>query len=394
MISSEPWYHIPVLPKKTPHHAIIIGGGLAGTSVAYYLAKAGWNITLIDQDTIASQTSGNRAAILMPLITHHQDTLGKLYFKGYMEALEHLKTLNFAWHPCGVVDLNQDHAAQPIENTCIPQRYMELIEYNGRKAYYFKNGGVVDMESLCQAQLEAFKDRITVISHQAIASITEHNGSWHVCNEVQEMIAQSSIIIVANNQQVTKFEQLDWLPLQKTKGQLSILPTELKNISHVLIDKGYITPFLGEGHHIGSTYEGNEALEVTIQGHKHNLSQISTFFEGDLSLIDPESLKGRVAYRSAVPDRRAVVGPVPNYHSFCRDYAGLTRGQRFTSEDQSTFHNGLYVSTAHGSRGLTSCIYGAKLLSEMITGKNPDPIHQVLLPTRFIVRALKRRNSL
>lgn len=47
-------------------HCIVIGSGVIGTACAYYVAKIGWKVTVIDQTTFASQCSHGNCGLLSP----------------------------------------------------------------------------------------------------------------------------------------------------------------------------------------------------------------------------------------------------------------------------------------------------------------------------------------
>jgi tRNA 5-methylaminomethyl-2-thiouridine biosynthesis bifunctional protein len=59
--------------------------------------------------------------------------------------------------------------------------------------------------------------------------------------------------------------------------------------------------------------------------------------------------------------------------------------------------DGLFVNTAHGSRGLTSTPLAAELLASQLCGE-PLPLtprlHRALSPARFIIRDLCRNRNL
>ena len=59
-----------------PHQAKVevIGGGIAGCSTAYHLAKNGWNTVLIERDVLTSGTTWHAAGMVTQLGTTPQIT--------------------------------------------------------------------------------------------------------------------------------------------------------------------------------------------------------------------------------------------------------------------------------------------------------------------------------
>jgi D-amino-acid dehydrogenase len=54
---------------KIPHsseHVVIIGGGVIGTVTAYYLARKGWRVTLLEQDILGHGSSWGNCGLLLP----------------------------------------------------------------------------------------------------------------------------------------------------------------------------------------------------------------------------------------------------------------------------------------------------------------------------------------
>ena len=56
------------MPSKTD--VLIVGGGLAGTAAAYYLAKAGAKVTLIERHDLNTMASGCNAGSIHAQIPH------------------------------------------------------------------------------------------------------------------------------------------------------------------------------------------------------------------------------------------------------------------------------------------------------------------------------------
>src|SRR5438105_13145939 len=52
---------------ETTTDVVIVGGGVIGCAIAYYLSKAHVSVTVVERDEIGSQASGAAAGLLAPL---------------------------------------------------------------------------------------------------------------------------------------------------------------------------------------------------------------------------------------------------------------------------------------------------------------------------------------
>ncbi|MBT4521527.1 MAG: hypothetical protein HOC23_16125, partial [Halieaceae bacterium] len=79
--------------------------------------------------------------------------------------------------------------------------------------------------------------------------------------------------------------------------------------------------------------------------------------------------------------------------AFLNRYAGLRHNARASIAAAGDYIPGLYVSTAHGSRGLTSAPLAGEVLASIICCE-PPPLSRELLraiaPARFLIRDLGR----
>ena len=82
------------------------------------------------------------------------------------------------------------------------------------------------------------------------------------------------------------------------------------------------------------------------------------------------------------------MGAVPQWHAFVEDFADLRNNARQVISRKGRVVPGLYLSTAHGSRGLSSTPLAAELLASMICNEPPPlsrELCRALSPARFIV---------
>ncbi|MFT6887829.1 MAG: dimethylglycine dehydrogenase, partial [Paracoccaceae bacterium] len=95
---------------KTHARAVIVGGGAVGASIAYHLAKAGWDTVLLERDELTSGSTWH-AAGLLPLFnmsfatSHIHDHSVKLY-----KRLEAETGLNPGFSVVGNLRMAQTHA--------------------------------------------------------------------------------------------------------------------------------------------------------------------------------------------------------------------------------------------------------------------------------------------
>ena len=136
-----------------------------------------------------------------------------------------------------------------------------------------------------------------------------------------------------------------------------------------------------------------------MRDHQGNLSALARAvpaWQGILAQQDPAALRGRVGFRCASPDYLPLVGPVPDRAAFLRDFAGLRSNARQVIALRGQYLPGLFLSTAHGSRGLTSTPLAAELLASQICAEPPPlsrELGRALAPARFIIRDLCRNRN-
>lgn len=383
--------------ERHNQHIAIIGAGLSGTSAAFYLAKEGYEVTIIDSASQeASASSSNASAILMPLVTKNSDILGKWYSAGYVFALDHLSEVQAKerniFYQCGVISSDPKYTQLPSDTLCIPSNYVEVIDYHDSKALYFKDGGVVNIQALCSLQLEIVNKSLTKRLHCSVDQIKyiENSQKWHVLSDQCSTIGHFDHVVIANGIGVGHMAQTDWLPMVPVKGQMTYYTKRIPSINHVLVHHGFITPYLDslQAHAIGATYH-RHVIEtaVTDDDHQENIRRIAR----SNVIYDKKDVYGWSQLRYTMPDRRAVVGAIVNKDLYINTHQSLKHGIKPNVDITTCYYPNLYVSTGHGSRGLTSAILSGFYISQMICGYADSlEFRDILRPHRFLERQLKR----
>ena len=89
-----------------------------------------------------------------------------------------------------------------------------------------------------------------------------------------------------------------------------------------------------------------------------------------------------------------MVGALPVYDDFCQCYVEFNHGKQV--DEVPVYHQGLYVSLGHGSKGFCYAPLAAEIIAAELNHE-PYPVAERVLnalnPARFWVKALKRRQT-
>jgi len=423
--SRRPDRHTPPAERR----AIVIGAGIAGSTTAYALAAAGWQVTVLEAaDEAATGASGNIAGVLRPLPSADDNRLSRLTRAGYLATRALLGQLPDArWAACGVMHLGREpiHEAQQrraVEQLGWPSELLRFVERDEASrmlgwpvdtgGWFFPAGGWVQPPSLCHAALAAFPERITVryatpvhslqrcpstvipvqAGIQKCASSSDAKTgtileNWQALAADGTVLAEAPVLIVAGGHAAPRFAQLAWLPQRAARGQVSHLPTEATpELPHVVCKLGYAMPAVDGLRLIGATLQsGDTDPALRSIDHQENLARLNLSLPGFAAGVDATTLAGRVGFRPMSPDRLPIVGPVP-------DPAAASPNTRLHNLPRQP---GLWCVQGFGARGIVWSALMADLLLSRLEGE-PLPLESDLVdacdPGRFVLKAA-RRNS-
>ena len=390
-------------PPPAERRAIVIGAGIAGSTVAYRLAAGGWQVTVLEQALAPGQgASGNLAGMLRPLPSPDDNRISRLTRAGYLATRALLQSLPAArWSPCGVLHLARDtgHEAQQrrtVETLGLPPEVVQFVAAGAAGAllqwpvetggWWFPGGGWVQPPSLCRAALAAFPERITVRCVVAVDRLERPKTNWQALAADGSVLAEAPVVVMASGVAAPHFSQFAWLPQIAARGQVSHLPASATPPLEIVVCRhGYATPAVDGQCLIGATLSlDDDETGERLADHRDNLAQLELTLPGFAAAIDPGQLAGRVGFRPLSPDRLPIVGPVP---------AGVAAGVN------SRLHSlprlpGLWCAQGYGTRGITWSALMADLLVSRIEG-DPLPLERDLVdaldPGRFLVRGARRQ---
>ena len=412
-----PWF---AWPRHTgQRRALVLGGGIAGAAAAAALAQRGWAVILLEQKaTLADGASGNAQGVLHTKLSPHLTPLTRLLLSGYAYSLRQLPRQLRAgedWDACGIVqqsfdaDEAQRHAGlaalglpeallRPVDAAQASTLAGVALPHGG---LWFAQGGWVHPPAWVR-QLAATPG-VEVCCGADIVAL-EHYGEQWQARAADGRQWQAPVVVVANAHQAGQFSQLAHLPIKPIRGQVSHAPATEASLAlrAVVCGESYISPARHGRHCFGATFRFQaEQLAVTVEEHQENLDKLAALSPDGWRRLGGEALSaqaldGRSGWRATTPDYLPLVGPVADAAAFADAYPAPERcGPRQPGPD-APWLPGLYVSLAHGSRGLVTAPLAGELLAAMLNHEPaplPQPLLDALHPNRFLWRAQKRRHA-
>lgn len=382
--------------------ALVIGAGVAGTSVAERLAARGWRVAVIDEaDGPGQGASGNKAGVFRPLPSLDDNRLARITRAGFLYGLRHLERLARAghaprWEACGVLHLGRDAKQEGKMRAVVdahqpPADYLRFVsrEEAGQLAgwpveaggWWFPGGGWIQPPTLCTANLAAGGEAIDRRFGLRLARLERSGGEWVALDPAGAEIARAPVAILANGVGIRALPEAASLPVRPARGQVSHLPAEPASAPRVVVCRlGYVSPEVDGLRCAGATFiADDEGSELREAEHRENMQKLDFILPGFAAPFDPGSLAGRVGFRPASPDRLPMVGAVP----------AVERAERDTPLGAIPRQPGLYAVSGFGARGLVWASLAGELLASQLNGE-PLPLARDLVdamdPARYLLK--------
>ncbi len=408
--TDKPWFS----PAKHHHPektAIVVGGGLAGCSAAYGLARRGWQVTLLEQhDTLASEASGNPQGVLYAKLSPDNTPLSQFILHGYQHTLATLTALDQKqlWQACGVMQLALDTRTEQRYQALDAQHPNDLLQYLNKQqlsdisglsidypGLFFPRAGWVRPPLFCQAL--ASHANIRLQTNTAVYDIEPLKPGWLIKTNQGELTSKT--LIIAQGVTSHRFSCLDHLPLKTIRGQITQVQATAKSqqLATCVNGEGYIAPAIAGYHTLGATFDINDTgSDIRAADHDKNLAMQARCFPAMYQALGAEQIVitgGRIGFRGTTPDYLPMVGPIVDRQRFMAIYAPLRKNCKQPLDVSPEYLDGLYISAGHGSRGMISCPIAGEILGTMINDEPnilPKPLLEAIHPSRFLLRDLIR----
>lgn len=322
---------------QRPETLAVIGGGIAGASLARAARAEGLAVTVIDDpDSVAA--SGNPAALVTPAL----DAGGGPRAALHAQALARAATLYEA-QPGAVIAREVLQLATTERDTV---RFAKVAEQD-----LFEPGAmrVVDAGLAMATSLVIEPSIVTSawsgeVVRRRVAQLERDGDGWRLLDAGGDLILRADRVALAGG--IATADRLP-LPLKPVRGQASWTRAQAPAPTAF---GGYAIPTRA-GVLFGATHDrGDTATDVRSEDHARNLDTLSKGLPDLASALADKAVEGRAAIRATTPDRMPLAG-----------IGG----------------DGVLVLTGLGSRGF--CL--APLLAEHLVAKmlnRPSPLPRIL----------------
>ena len=401
-------------PQK---NALVIGAGMAGCAISAALAQRGWQITIIEQnDTLASEASGNPNAILMPRLSVDHDTQSQLTLLGYLHTIRYLNELQnesnaFSWHQCSAIQIPRDDFQWQRMNTIASQESLPtslLQSISNLKAselsqcavshdgWHIPLAGWLRPSDFCKAIIEKHADNINIIYNTKVLSLNNDCDVWTAYDSNENEIYSTDTAIIANAYSAKQFQQTHWCELHAKRGQITLIPESECNVqpSTILCADAYVTPATSGKIILGASFISDETnIDIRQAEHADTIQKVKKIIP-ELKIKNTDKLKGRAAIRAVSSDRLPIVGSVAKEIEFEGNFKQAALGSAREKYPAPQSHQGLYLATGFGSRGLAWIPICTETLA-CVLNNEPSPLkkslQQAIHPNRFLMKQLIKR---
>lgn len=429
-----PWF-APTHPISKKSKIAIIGGGIAGLSLANSLKIRGFIPTIFESAVEAGSVgSGNAAGLVQPRLTAANSLDGQFNAMAFLHATRRYSGRALGpevWlDKRGVLQLARNAEEEKrfqrlIRESRLPANIMQLLSPKEasdvaqieieNSALYFPTGGCINPKSLVLEMANAFKKSNQFKNNHLIKNLEFQDNGWILSGSTGEenFTTEKFDAAVLANGPFANQTWPDWdIPLHAKRGQVNhFLATDKSSpLACALAFDGYISPAYevdGEMVHIsGASYanfDQNPKPEERgrtanwrrlLEEDQKEISDNINIHLDHLGLHETSDTKeGRAGLRATVPDHLPILGPIPDHGFYEKHYDDLHHGKHVSRYPEGQMVQGLYCLTGLGSRGVQTSPLLCEALADLMTGEPCAlPIDQLaaLHPARFQIRTLKK----
>lgn len=351
---------------------IVIGGGVAGCSIAYFLSLEGKKVAIVEQNNICSGASFAAGAFINPVMGR-PSRFKKFSDDAFAFSIDYFSSyFSDIFNQCGtyllpkveksVEEFLETGKYNGFDSLYISSEELDFLKpYTARYgAYFCKSAGVISPKIFCTkiTQLCDIYEHTTVDVINVLP-----DGSCDVSGVRGERVILSTgaNVSLLGEEYLKKSIVGLWGQKIELRGDFDLK----SNISgEVLISTATDGAFA-----VGATYiRAQEPLAITKEATDELVCEASKIV--DMKNVDFKCAKGGL--RSTSIDHFPIVGRVINSISMLSKFPQLEHGRKL-KPDQIEYLPNLYIFSGHTSKAFSVAFMCGYLFKEYLCGKSPLP---------------------
>ena len=283
------------LPREAK--VVVIGGGIAGCSTAYHLAKKGWNTVLIERDVLTSGTTWHAAGMVTQLGTTPQITKIRKYSVKFYNELKKITGQDTSFRQSGTINI-----------ATTKSRMQEYFRQKSMSKIFDLNIDLIDRNK--------FKSLYPIAKYKDVI------GGLYIPEDGQAdpQILTQTIALAAKKAGVRIFEKCKLEKILKRGNQIRGVKTNKGKIDceYVVLCAGMWSRQIGEAAGVSVPLYPNEHFYMITENYKDLPDSLPTFRDPDTFLYMREYHK-KIMIGIFEPNAKNAfkkTGKVPNNFSF------------------------------------------------------------------------------
>lgn len=365
---------------------VVVGGGVVGCAVAWFLAREGLDVTLVERQDVASEASGAAAGMLAPIVEAHEEgpflefgLRSLATFPALVDELRERTGIDAEYEPSGLLRIACDDTdaarlrVRAARGAALGLAWLEADELRDLEpglagtppgAVWSPREGHLRSAPLTRAFARAAAlCGTSVRTRRAVVKLERTGSRVTGVRTADERIPAAVVVVCAGASTpecLAGVGAAALAPVEPVRGQLLTLVSPRPG-PRSIVWRGsiYLVPKRDGSVVVGATEErvGFER-RVTAGGVRQLLDGALALWP---ALADFELAGSFAGLRPGTPDRLPLIGPVPGI-------------------------DGLLLATGHFRNGVLLAPATAALVTDRVLGKEPWPGADAFLPARFLPR--------
>jgi glycine oxidase len=359
--------------RKKTTDIVIVGGGVVGCAIAYQLAKAGFQVSVLERAEIAAESSRAAAGLLAPERVLTGPEAGRELFlaswsitAGLIAEVQEASGVSVEYQQTGAL-----HTITNAEEEAKQRKYAQVWKDYGLDATWLRGDALHQLEPLLSKNIDAalyfpyassIRPRLLTIAYAEAArklgahihERTEVTGFTHSASQVEgvqtiqgETISCQHVVIATGawSAQIGNWLNLH-IPVTPARGQILALQQPATSLKYTLFGEGlYLVPKVDETIHVGAT------LEQVGFDKRNTAGGVAWLLSGAIKLLPMLEHVALVqlwaGLRPLSPDTYPILGRAPGWEN-------------------------VILATGHGRAGFElSAITGQAITDLIVSGETP-----------------------